>query len=64
MLGPTLVLQFVNNLPNVLEGIVLLFADESEIIAPRSTFNDVIQKRFTDQRFLTTCFLNKLKQLA
>ncbi len=38
MLGPTLFLLFVNDLPDVLEVRVLLFADDAKLIAPRSDF--------------------------
>ncbi len=39
VLGPTLFLLFVNDLADVLEGRVLLFADDAKLIAPRSDFN-------------------------
>ncbi len=39
VLGPTLFLLFVNDLPDVLGGRVLLFADDAKLIAPRSDFN-------------------------
>ncbi len=38
-LGPTIFLLFVNDLPDVLEGKVLLFADGAKIIVPRSDLN-------------------------
>ncbi len=39
VLKPTLFLLFVNDLPDVLEGRVLRFADDAKLIAPRSDFN-------------------------
>ncbi len=39
MLGPTLFPLFVNDLPDVLGGRVLFFADDAKKIAPRSEFN-------------------------
>ncbi len=39
VLGPTLFLLLVYDLPDVLEGKVLLFADDAKIIAPRSDYN-------------------------
>ncbi len=45
VLGPTLFLLFVNDLPDVLEGRVLLFADDAKLIALRSDFN-ILQRNF------------------
>ncbi len=43
--GSTLFLLFVNDLQDVLEGRVLLFANDAEIIAPRSDSN-ILQQNF------------------
>jgi hypothetical protein len=41
ILGPILFLLYINDLPNVLSGDVLLFADDVKIIAPRSQWSDL-----------------------
>ncbi len=39
-MGPLLFLLFVNDLPDLLQGKVLLFADDANIISPRSQYNN------------------------
>ncbi len=40
VIGPLLFLLFVNDLPDLLQGKVLLFADDVKIISPRSQYNN------------------------
>ncbi len=40
VLGPLLFLLFVNDLPDLLEGKILLFADDVKIISPRSQYEN------------------------
>ncbi len=39
VLGPLLLLLFVNDLPDLLEAKILLFADDVKLISPRSQFD-------------------------
>ncbi len=43
VLGPILFLIFINDLPDVLTGNGLLFADDVTLFAPRSQYNSTLQ---------------------
>ena len=38
-LGPLLFLVFINDLPDILEGKILMFADDVKLIAPRTLYH-------------------------
>ncbi len=43
VLGPILFLIYINHLPDVVTGNVLLFADDVKLFAPRSQYNSTLQ---------------------
>ncbi len=58
VLGPILFLIFVNDLPDVLSGSVLLFADDVKLISARSQYEELhqnLQAAFQCRKALTRC---------
>ncbi len=55
--GPILFLVFVNDLPDVLSGNVLLFVDDCKLISARSQYEELNQNLHSNGQTTVTCHL-------